>query len=211
MPGKGAKDAWQEPPEQVEPEWINIHTVRGGPLVLARAILLASIDPVRISTLRAELSEAAAGLLDQAPASDAWIPAELGREFLGFAQRHVRGGLAGPVGRLNAERDSGRATWAGEAPQRLLPGLRAEDLMASLQAMYAEYFRGGTARLDHMEPGQAWISLWTLELFPGWAAQDIPEWFRRAFQEGYGCAVRVSYLAPPAERPWWHRYHLKWI
>ena len=211
MPSSQDEGAWYLPPEEPGLPARDIQALRGEIVAFTRAVALGQISPERIQVIRTSLPQEGQVLLDKAPAPGTWVPVGTVRAFFGWASAHMEGGLAGTVARQHARRDAGQEDPTGlQAPTRVLPGRDPLELMAGLEAMWDRYFRGGTIRADRLEAGQAWISVWSEDLFPRWAAVDLGHYFVKALAEGYGVEAQVTYLPPPAGRPWWHRYHLRW-
>jgi hypothetical protein len=203
--------AWYRPPEAPDPVAREIQALSGDSAAFTRAVSLGQIPPERVAAARAILSPGALALLDHAPAPDTWVPVAVVREFFTWAAENVDGGLPGTIARQHARRDAGRENLMGEGPpSRVLPGTQTLDLLAGLESVWGRYFQGGTIRADRVEVGQAWISVWSTDLFPGWAAVDLTNYLTKVLAEGYGVKAQVTYLPPPPDRPWWHRYHLHW-
>jgi len=211
MPSSWDEGAWYVPPEDPGLPARDIQALRGEIVAFTRAVVLGQIPPERIRSAREALPPVARALLDRAPEPEVWVPVGTVRAFFGWAAAQMEVSLAGPVARQHARRDAGQGDPTGRRPpERVLPGSGALELMAGLEAMWGRYFQGGTIRADRVEAGQAWVSVWSEDLFPGWASVDLCHYFVKALAEGYGLEAQVTYLPPPPGRPWWHRYHLRW-
>lgn len=211
MPSLPAPRQWTEPPLDLDPQVLDIRSVRGDQVALTRAVVLSLIPPEALAQRAGEIPGALRFLLERAPAPDTWVPIEDYRALVNLVGASSQEGLLGHLARLTAERDAGKVDWL-TAPEidRKLPEGGPEDLVRGIPFIFRSYFQGGTANVEFLEGQEAGISLWMWDLFPGWARKECPEWIRRALEQGYGVRAQVTYLEPAEAWPWWHRYHLQW-
>lgn len=205
------EEAWFRPPEDPGLPARDVQALNGEMAAFTRAVALGQIPVERLLAAPGALSPEALALLERPPAPGIWVPVAVGREFFTWVAAQREGGIAGTVARQHARRDAGQEDPTGHRPpERVLPGARVLDFFTGLDAVWGRYFQGGTIRADRVEAGQAWISIWSGELFPGWASVDLCHYLAKALMEGYGVQAQVTYRPPPPDRPWWHRYHLSW-
>lgn len=204
------RDLWQDPPALASGDW-HVRSIRGAQVALLRALILGGLGPEQLKALERRLSPEVAALLDRAPEAEDWVPISALAEMLSGAEAEAGRSFRGSISRLTAERDAGSLPDLPSFAKDLgLRGLAPEAVLASVDRVFGAHFQGGGARLDHLEEGEAWVSLWMEEFIPGFASEDVVEWLSRVLEASSGVRPQVRYRSPQPDRPWWHRYHLGW-
>lgn len=200
---------WMDPPAGIPIMEVTPQALRGASAGILRAALLGTRLPEWVEALVPTLPGGARRFLLAAPSPDEWVPMEDIRPVVAALDPQDWEILQRTVGRLVAEQAAGKLPWAPPEAS-LFPGEAPEDLLRNVPGLLGAYFKGGSAHLDSLGPGEAWVSIRLLAPWPGWATHTTAPWFKRALEGRYGVQAEVDYLEPPADRTWWHRFHIRW-
>lgn len=203
------KDQWITPPAEIAAADLVPRAIRGAQAALIRGALLATHASTWADRLAETLPMGARRFLGSAPLPRDWVPVEDVRTLLLAAESRYLPMMQSAVARLIAEQAAGRLEWF-QLDEPLATGDSPQDLLDSVPSIYDQYFQGGSGHTDAVEENEAWVSLWVEELWPGWATQEATIWFKQILEGRYAVFAKVSYLPPPPDRPWWHRFHLSW-